>query len=384
MKVLTITSTDLGISWGPAIHFLELWNAFYANNNRNIFGLAPSWTGCSPIIKPVFPIKFVRVFNVPILRQFIFDFFVAKYLLLHGREYEVIYVRLTNVQLFSTLMLRVLKKRYIIEVNGLALEDNQSSKSSILRTLTSKLNEKILVKYASHIICVSEGIKRTIETRYRPQAPISVITNGVGNQFFKKQPSAKKAKKKLTIIYVGTFTPWDGAREIISLAKHFSHVDFLLVGDGGQRKYLESIAPGNVLFKGWVNYIDLPNVYAAADAAIVLYESQRHLNVTLSSLKTLEYVASKLPVFSTDVPGQEFIQSWGVGVLAPYQDLDKKFQEFLNKQTDFTKQYSSLSGQIFYGISWHRCADMTADSILATSSETEEYPVKNMPCNKNI
>jgi hypothetical protein len=29
LKVLTITSNDLGLPWGPAIHYLELWNEVY-------------------------------------------------------------------------------------------------------------------------------------------------------------------------------------------------------------------------------------------------------------------------------------------------------------------------------------------------------------------
>lgn len=368
MKLLTITFNDLGISWGPAIHFLELWNAFCFKKNVNITGLAPSWSGARPIIEPAFSLKLIRVCNLPILRQFLFDIYVSTYLFSHAREYEMVYIRLSSAQFFTVFTMRCLKFRFVVEVNGLALEDNQSNKSSIFRSSLSKLNESLLLHSSSLIICVSEGIAQTVKERYSPSATVSVITNGVGKQFFRKSTNVSGGVQRLSVIYVGTFTPWDGAEKIITLAKKFPNVDFVLVGDGSRRIHLESIATENVFFKGWVNYLDLPDIYAKANAAIVLYEEKRHSNVTLSSLKTLEYVASRLPIFSTDVPGQEFIQKWGVGMLASIEGIDDTFAEFLCKQNDFHAQYASLNDAKFYEISWHRCADMTAHLMLSGES----------------
>jgi hypothetical protein len=50
-NILTISNNDQGISWGPAVHYLELWNAVTKQTNRfDIEGFVPSWTK-RPFIK---------------------------------------------------------------------------------------------------------------------------------------------------------------------------------------------------------------------------------------------------------------------------------------------------------------------------------------------
>ena len=95
--LITITYNDLGISWGPAIHYLELWNEFTKkySNEYNVIGYAPSWTGeKTQSSTQIFPIKQISVPNIPIIRQIIYDLFLCFILIKHRKK--LVYLRLST------------------------------------------------------------------------------------------------------------------------------------------------------------------------------------------------------------------------------------------------------------------------------------------------
>jgi glycosyltransferase involved in cell wall biosynthesis len=112
-------------------------------------------------------------------------------------------------------------------------------------------------------------------------------------------------------------------------------------------------------FVGQVAYADLPNQYRQADAGIVLYEIKRHQRVHLSSLKTLEYLASALPVFTTKVPGQEIVAELGCGVLSTEEDLIENFRAFLGNLASYRANAQMARVVIRREHSWESVADKT-------------------------
>ena len=80
-RILTVSYNDQGISCGPAVHFLELWNSIDELGESDISGLVPSWSGRHPIIPVNFEIRTIRVPNVGMLRQVYYDILVALTLL---------------------------------------------------------------------------------------------------------------------------------------------------------------------------------------------------------------------------------------------------------------------------------------------------------------
>jgi glycosyltransferase involved in cell wall biosynthesis len=157
---------------------------------------------------------------------------------------------------------------------------------------------------------------------------------------------------------VGTFTPWDGAEKIKDLAECYTNIEFLLVGDGPGRTKIQNDAPKNMLFTGMVNYSELPALYADSDAAIVIYEFERHRNVELSSIKTLEYLASRLPVFSTDVPGQEMIKKRDFGYLVSEgQSICESFALFKNEHSKYSDALWAIeTDELVSIIGWRKTA----------------------------
>lgn len=378
MRILTITSNDLGISWGPAIHFLELWNAFCElRPEAQVTGCAPSWTRRGPIVPTRFALRRWNVINVPSVRQMVFDARMALYLARHGRRHDVVYLRLSHWHPLQTVVLRALRLPFVLELNGMALEDATSSgRNRFLKAMLCR-QERWLVRHARLSIAVSDGIAGSIRDKYAPRGPIVTIGNGVARQFFLPPSCPRTRQGPPTVIYVGTFTSWDGAADVVDLARHFPDVRFVMAGDGAARARLQKDAPANVRFTGKVAYQDLPDLYRSADAAIVLYEYERHRSVKVSSLKTLEYVASRLPVFTTAIPGQEYIEENGFGALVPEGgDVVEAFRRFVADLDRYAAAYAQEADAMYGRFGWMRTARETLAALdgLASSPSTIGNP----------
>ena len=106
-----ITYNDLGISWGPAVHYLELWNEFNEkySNEYELIGYAPTWTNKSPIINIGFTLKQIKVPNIPIIRQIIYDLYLCAVLIMSRKK--IIYMRFSST-IFSLLIIHLLRQSY--------------------------------------------------------------------------------------------------------------------------------------------------------------------------------------------------------------------------------------------------------------------------------
>ncbi|MEA3053663.1 MAG: hypothetical protein QOG72_2566 [Sphingomonadales bacterium] len=353
MIVLTVTYNDPGISWGPAVHFLELWNeAAQLGNDLEIVGYAPSWTGKRPIVEPKFDLRIVKVPNIGAIRQLVWDFVIALHIL--RIRPDVVYIRSSAFHLFSLAALAVVSTPVALEINGSARHDNISSGSGRLRRKIVELGESLLLKRASVVFSVTERLREYCSS-VNPRALHIHVDNGVAREFF---AAKRDSRPGVRFIYVGTFTPWDGAEKIVDIARRRPDLSFLMVGDGGRKGELERQAPDNIEFRGWVDYARLPEEYAQCNAGIVLYEVERHRHTSLSSLKTREYLAAGLPIFSTRVQGQEFIEEEGYGLLSS-GDLERDIQTFVERHSQYRRALAAAAPDLFNRHSWASVASTT-------------------------
>lgn len=360
--LLTITYNDLGISYGPSIHYLELWNSFAENysDTYHVKGVSPAWTKNTPILPTSFTLRKIKLFNIRGIRQVVYDFIVSLHLLCAHVKKSVIYIRVSSFHFFSILLLRIFRIQYIIELNGIAVSDAKSRKKSFLFKWFINWQERQLMKNAKAVICVTNKISNHANT-YNKNT--HVINNGVSNRFFVN----KKTNNAVTIIYVGTFTAWDGHNYIPELAKAFPEVNFLILGDGVNRVRVQKKCPKNVVFMGYVKYSELPKYYAQADAGFVLYELERHQSVGISSLKLSEYMASGLPIFTTYVgKNSDWITNNEVGVciVEPTMETIKaNFQSFLMNIDLYSKNMKLYREKVFKDKSWVAVAKKTHEII---------------------
>lgn len=355
--ILTISCNDQGISWGPTVHFLELWNAASRSEPApKIQGIVPTWTGKPTVIDATFPLRQVSVPNIPLFRQIVFDLHAALAVFRHRRDN--VYLRLSHWHILTMIAMCLCRVKPFVELNGIMRDDAISAGKSAFFTWLVSFQERWLIRNSACSFAVSSGIAEFASDV--GASHVVEVKNGVATSFFDIERTAPPARPR--VVYVGTYTSWDGASRVIELAREFPDVDFVMVGEGARKGALMESATDNVVFKGWVPYGQLATVYTDADVGIALYEIERN-DMVISSLKTLEYVAAALPVFTTAVPGQEFIADNGIGVTCPIDDISNHFRSFLQQLPHFAESARRFRQEHAFQLSWQRVAQVTLENL---------------------
>jgi len=169
--------------------------------------------------------------------------------------------------------------------------------------------ERMLGQLSTQVIAISESQQQEICMKYHvvPRRKICVIHNGFELEHF-AQGSREEARRKFglktddfVVVWVGRMVPVKDvqllAQVIQRAAEKQSHIHFLVVGDGEEKKELESLVRGftNVRLLGWRH--DMEQVWSAADVALLTSRNEG----TPTAL--IEAMAAGLPFVATHVGG---------------------------------------------------------------------------------
>lgn len=167
--------------------------------------------------------------------------------------------------------------------------------------------ERHAYRSADHVVSVTDGFVPHIEER-RQRPGISVIKNGVDLSKFKKAASAEESKArfglggKFVAAYVGTHGMAHGLDTILEAAAHLRddpRIAFLLVGDGAERRRLEAkrkaMGLENMVIAGQLPRSEMPGVWSATDASLVLLRKSETFKTVLPS-KMFEAMAMECPM----------------------------------------------------------------------------------------
>ena len=122
-----------------------------------------------------------------------------------------------------------------------------------------------------------------------------------------------------------------------------ANLQFLIAGDGEQRKELENIASAagiadKTFFMG--KRTDVPKILAACDAAILSSSSESFSN------SIVEYLASGLPIISTDVGGcREIIEDGVNGFIVPVADPEAMADRIIELATNKHPEMTSITNR---------------------------------------
>ena len=129
----------------------------------------------------------------------------------------------------------------------------------------------------------------------------------------------------LVFIYTGNIdavrTVDKMVRAFTAVAQEHPHIRLLLLGEGDQRQHLHSLVEKRGLshrgtFTGIVPYAEIPSYLQAADVGVA-YVPDKVQYRNQPPLKTVEYLATGLPVLATDTPGnRRFVLPGRNGLLA--------------------------------------------------------------------
>jgi glycosyltransferase involved in cell wall biosynthesis len=368
MKIATFFLGTVEQSLGPAIHFTELWNNFQKKfgENYSVEGFVGYNETKKVFNNTNFAINFTKIPSIKRVRFLVLDLILSFKLIKNRRN--IIYYRLTVFGFFTAIAMRLFRIQPFVELNGIVENDLSTMGMPNWFNKMAIWQSHLIIKQSKGCIGVSEEIAKHAKSIGAKN--VTTILNGVSTSFF--DTAQHITENKIKIVYMGTFTPWDGAKEITALAKHFPDVHFSLYGFGDDklRQEVADLAPANMTLPGKVAYTQLPIIYSQYDAGIVLYDTKRNNEVKLSSLKTLEYIATGLPTFTTNVNGQEFIGDNKVGVNIEIENKIEDFQNFLTNLPTYKKNVDAYRKQNIDQLSWMRVAIETEKFISSIINNT--------------
>jgi glycosyltransferase involved in cell wall biosynthesis len=205
-----------------------------------------------------------------------------------------------------------------------------STKETVIHHASFQLIDLGAWRQVDHLIAVSRNLKNEIMKKGVPSNKISIIYNGVGDEFLREKDHEKPQsilREKYGIdnhycLYVGRLTPRKGLDYLLHALKKTTDLRCVIVGDGPQREYLLSLArnlglQNRVVFAGFAPQENLKEFYAAADF-FVLPSLAEGLPLVM-----LEALASGNPIVATNVAGIPEIVSDGYnGLIVPPKDSE--------------------------------------------------------------
>lgn len=172
---------------------------------------------------------------------------------------------------------------------------------------------------AAAVISVSAALGRALEQLGVEKSKIRVLRNGVDLDAFRpldrRAERARLGVKGTVVLSVGSLVEVKGHDLVIRSLGLLSDVTLLVVGDGPERRRLESLArqagvAQRVRFVGAVAQTELPRYYSAADVLILASSREGWPNVLLESL------ACGTPVIAARVGGTpEVVTAAAAGAL---------------------------------------------------------------------
>jgi glycosyltransferase involved in cell wall biosynthesis len=224
-----------------------------------------------------------------------------------------------------------------------------------------KLFLKRVLKSAAKIICVSEGQKKLIASRYGlPLEAFVVMPNGVVEDYFIGGKTSENALPHL--LFVGRLAAQKNLPLLIeAVAQMQTSVYLDIVGEGELRESIEALIRKyelhNVKLHGKKVGRELIELYRSAD--IFVLPSFKEAGVSLSMLEAL---AAGLPVVASDLPEvRDSLNECGVLIQDPTAINYANALDALLSDKDTLRRLSALSVQKARSYSWKNLLNSIED-----------------------
>lgn len=303
------------------IHILEVFKNLAKLNDTRLFAPKPEKTiGITkniilvPCQTPIFKSAFHQV------SLFFFLFYYCLKL-----SPNVIYSRYSAFTFSPVIVSKIFRVPYVVEVNGLILEEIKVANASKWMKLMAKMSEKLNYKHAKSIVVVTQAIRDSIKDRYNiPDDRIVVIENGANTDLF--IPTIEdEVKSGLDgdynyVGFSGSFNVWHGVEDVVRSAplvlKKVENTKFLLVGDGKLKGEIIRMVNNlnltkNFIFIKRISYEEVPKYVKAFDVCVIFKKKE----IPGSPLKLWEYMACGKPVIATNSKDFRILKDINAGIL---------------------------------------------------------------------
>jgi len=248
---------------------------------------------------------------------------------------DVVYERFSLFHQAGAVIADAFGAPYLVEVNAPLIEEQERHRVLRLKTVAHAAQMKCF-RRASHIVTVSQALKRYVEAEGVPSYQVSCLPNGVDTRRFNPttEPTAMRARYHLgdrpVIGFVGSLKPWHGLDALFDamnlLSARSGEWSLLIVGDGPGFHYAmqraeDDTLKGRIVLAGKVPHDEVPAHLAAMDLTVAPYIAEE--GFYFSPLKVLESLAAGRPVVAPRL-GQlnELIEHGVNGLLYEPGDLN--------------------------------------------------------------
>jgi glycosyltransferase involved in cell wall biosynthesis len=292
---------DAPDDFGVAVHELGL-----GPHDKHLFGLLrDDPAGGEPAAKEIRSMLYatgLRHTAMPVLREL---------------RPAAIYERYALLGTAGSALAHELGVPHILEVNAPLSEEQAIHRGSVFAQ-TARAIEQTVLSSATHVIAVSEPLKRWMAGIGVAPERVTVASNGVAaERFARGATGAAEVRRRYgltgqpVIGFVGTLKGWHGTAQLIramaTIAGQREGTDLphlLIVGDGPERPALESLAREEgiahlTIFTGTVDHGEMPAHIAAMDIATAPYDERP--DHYFSPLKLFEYMASGRAIVAADI-----------------------------------------------------------------------------------
>lgn len=198
--------------------------------------------------------------------------------------------------MYASLFLIILKKKHFLEIHN-----NLFGLTRFIFLNLRFIESKMIIK----TIFISKNLYQ-IFSQYKI-IPL-ILPDGVEMKDYKKKYKVKKNVKNL--IYVGSFYKGRGIELILNISKKIKELNFYLYGKRNNSEIKNMHIPKNVKIYNFLDYSKIPSILRTADLLLMPYSTT---NVSINSevdntvnymspLKMFEYLASGVPILSSNIP----------------------------------------------------------------------------------
>lgn len=224
-----------------------------------------------------------------------FSFGLAVYLFFK-KDINLVYTR-------DLICLLFLSKRFKVVYEAHSLPKKQSW---LYRRLISKVDK---------IVAITQGLRDDLIKLGVSSSKIFIAPDAVDLEQFAISDSQKDCRKKLKLpldkqiaLYAGHLYQWKGIYTVLESAQLLPEILFVFVGGLGEEllmflKRLKDLNLNNVLAVGQKKNEEIPYFLKAADVLLLSNSAQELISARYTSpLKLFEYMASGVPIVSTNLP----------------------------------------------------------------------------------
>jgi glycosyltransferase involved in cell wall biosynthesis len=218
--------------------------------------------------------------------------------------------------------------------------------------------ERRMYRAATQIVAVGEGYRRNISSKVPMSDRISVITNGVDLDTFAPQAVNQQLQeqwnpdRKFICAYIGTVGLAHGLEVVIRAAERLRAMKrldilFLIVGDGAERKNLESATQRHGL-ESWIRFTgrlpkhEMPQILALAQCLLV-HLRRSELFETVIPSKLFEAMAMERPILlAVRGEAEQIVRQANCGIVIEPEN-DEQLVEAVIRLNEDSQLLSELS-----------------------------------------